>query len=290
MSERHLVLSVLKTEVQAILSLFIVDFLKESNERKAYTEAQHQYTLCYPTLNRDTHPIHFTIRSDPSPGWVPNQNLGVPFYTSPNNKIFVACLCAIGPEGRHFLFLVIPQKTLLAQQNAIDSENKEVEWNIWGEDTRLLDLCPNTMGFVTWECYVYGSKFVITEANFDDEEDFEVNSSTLLVYDFNQYTLKRALAQGASSMSESDITSVPVSSQDSLHCITSATTLSLDVFNDEVTTGLPYRLGCIPFEPSRAPYAVMCSEDSLIAVDVCSHFVRMRLIANSPTGQNTSQH
>ncbi|KAF5375119.1 hypothetical protein D9758_000438 [Tetrapyrgos nigripes] len=282
MSECHAILTILETDRQ--LSLLVIDFLRESADRKAHADAEQCYTLCFPALNAHAVFFRFEIRSDPSPGWRPRQDAGVPFHTSTENRLFVVSLVGIGRWGRHFFFIAVPQKILLAHRGAMDAERRKLEWDEWGQETRLLDLCPISTDFLIWQCYVFGSKFVIMEANFDEDMDFELNRSTLLIFDFNQYALKRALSQSASSTSDTEEpnTAVSVPGIDPSLCITTATKLPADVFDAEVITTLPYRLSALVFEPSKAPDAVMCSEDSLITVHVRSSFNSSKDQANTP--------
>jgi hypothetical protein len=101
-----------------------------------------------------------------------------------------------------------------------------------------------------WVCYVYGSNYVALRK---DKEHFVVD-----VFDFNQRALFRALQKTRDAVPE-----------DGTYAMDPSIFEEGEIFGAQVETSLPYRIRSFSLDlRSIAHIAVVCSEDSLIVVDV----------------------
>jgi len=121
--------------------------------------------------------------------------------------------------------------------------NRRFEWNEWGpRGTRMM---PAPSGHSTvWVCYVFGTKFVSPKRRMGALK-------AIHIYDFNQLALGRAADGGSAEVVDYE------------------TAIKGRVFQDEVTTWLPFREWTYhpPATEAAGNFdAVMLSEDSLLTV------------------------
>lgn len=250
LTERHIIIALLTMpDLYDTLepSLIVLDFKAESNERQAVEEAEHVYSFRYPPLKATANPIKFEIRTDPSPSWVPDHGLKVPFYIAKYNRVYVISLWLLVHDRLRYVTLLVPLATFLSCMDGSPSRHtaKEFQWFDWGPQgsRMLMTHIPSDV----WVCYIYGSKYVTLRK---DKKGFVVD-----VYDFNQRALSRALKKGH----ETD---------DEIYAIDPSTLEDGEIFGDGIETSLPYRLRTLPLNlRSIAHVAVLCSEDSLIILD-----------------------
>jgi len=192
------------------------------------------------------------IQSDPAPSHTPASALSVPFFTGPENRMFVVTILLTDGHSIQNFLIFIPSSTLVEHIATLSSDKRHnnVPWEVWGpKGTRML---PSPGHSNIWVCYVYGTRFVAPH------EVRGTGSTTIRVYDFNPLPIKRA---------------VPASreSGDNTSYVTTATSLdTLGTFEDIITTSLPYSMSKVSLETNTLDGgkfgAVMCSEDSLIIV------------------------
>jgi len=192
------------------------------------------------------------IQSDPAPSHKPAPALSVPFFTGPENRMFVVTLLLTDGHSIQIFVILIPSSTLIKHIATLsrDKRRSSVPWELWGpKGTRML---PSPGHSNIWVCYVYGTRFVAPH------EVRGTGCTTIRVYDFNPLPIKRT---------------VPASreSGNNISYVTEATSLDTSgTFEDIITTSLPYSMSKVSFETNTLDGgkfgAVMCSEDSLIIV------------------------
>jgi hypothetical protein len=230
-------------------NLMVLDFKAESNESHAVDEAEHVYSFRYPVLTTTANPIKFEIRSDPSPSWAPDPGLKVPFYIAKRNRVYAISLWLLVHNRLRAVTLLVPLSTFLSCMDGSSSHHPPnvFQWFDWGpQGTRMLTnrIPPSDV----WVCYTYGLKYVAFRK--------VKNRFAVDVYDFNQPALSRALQQNHDTGAEISAIDPSIFEED-------------EIFEDGIETSLPYRLRTLPLDlRSIAHVAVMCSEDSLIIVDV----------------------
>ena len=231
--------------------LIVLDFVTEFNERHHVEAAEHVCSFRFPQLRTSADPLKLEIRSDPSPSWTPNSGLNVPFYVAENNRLYVITLWLGVHNVLHSVTLLAPLPTFLSCMDGSISHRIDnvFQWSDWGpKGTRMLmnRIPPSAV----WVCYVYGLKYVALRKD-QNRKHFVVD-----VYDFNQPALRRALHKNHDTNTETYVIDPSVLGED-------------DIFEDAVETSLPYRLRTLPLDlRSIAHVAIVCSEDSLIIVDV----------------------
>lgn len=229
--------------------LAVVNFREEPSERHAMQQAEHVFVFQYPSLTADTIPIRFEIRSDPAPGWFPNSNIQVPFFTSQHNRLYAVSLRLLVGNHLRCIMLFAPLSTFLECIQRKDTPiDRRYEWSTWGPGgTRIL--LPRTHPSDVWVCYVNGSRYVALRK---DKKRFTVD-----VYDFNRQGLLRAMNQDSdTAISDSYVTKASTFDEGT-------------IFESEVETSLPYRIQSLPLDlKSITRVAVICSEDNIIIVDV----------------------
>lgn len=239
-------------------SLFVLDFNSESKERQAVDEVEHAILLQYPSLRADL--IAFDIRSDPSPSYMPTATPEAPFYTSHKARLFViSMLVQVGPHVQcitNFVPWVVLQSYV---DLSLSGElGNVIEWDDWGYDTRML--LPDEMHSSVWVCYVYGSRYVVAAKPGTSSN----RPPCGYVYDFNQYML--ASGSGLTEVAEVSASDIPIGET---FYITGENVIAAgEIFNEEVRTCCPYRLRAFPLERSTDRTALMCSEDSIVVVNV----------------------
>lgn len=226
--------------------------------------------------------LDIEIQSDPAPGFIPDAKLGVPFYAQGGGRMnVVTVVLTNGIEMQSFAFM-IPSTTLLKRIAALPSLastddqsqkanlNTNIPWDEWGPKGTRMIFEPQHSN--TWVCHVYGLRYTTPDdVNMNDDEGIH-GATSISVYDFNPLPIRRDARTVKSSMQM---------------YITDSTTIDTDgVFEEPVTTSLPYRLSKMStslnegegmgdgkdvneedFEFGRFG-SVMCSEDSLLVVGV----------------------
>jgi hypothetical protein len=204
------------------------------------------------------------FQSSPVPSYMPDPSLSVPFFTSPENRLFAVTILLSDGHSIQSFIIFIPSSTLTKHIATLpsDTRRRNIPWGIWGPTgTRMI---PSPGQSNIWVCYVHGMRFVAPH------EVREAGSTAVRVYDFNSLAIKRAVATSR----ELD---------GSTSYVTTATSLDTSgAFEDIVTTSLPYRMSKLSLERDSTSVdggqfgAVMCSEDSLIIVGVrnfvCVHY------------------
>lgn len=239
-------------------ALFVIDIFKHAGtDRDILVHADSICRFRLPQLSPLVADCSVFIRSDPAPAWTPHPDLKVPFYTARNERLFVLTLRVFEATGHlHCLLLFIPSSTLTSRIDdlAPDDENRTFTWEDWGPTATRLIHAPPRMTHV-WVCYVFGTKFVFKRI---------VNNKTAVcIMDFNTLPVKRRKAEAGDEMEPG--------LEDSSYETTVTTIPAGTVFNDLVSTSLPFRSHTLVFDsPSQnGPIpltAVMLSEDSLILV------------------------
>lgn len=167
----------------------------------------------------------------------------------------------------------MPSTTFLACINGVNSkdptDNKvDFDWDFWGpRGTRML--VPARPHSSVWVCYVYGSKYVVSDTGGS-------SSLSITIYDFNQLALTRGLStephrQTTASSAKPLQHDVSLDQQTQYHIFPTLLEGG-DIFEEDVQTFLPYRSRTMTL-PFDYRCSVLCSEDSIIIVDV-SVYVR----------------
>lgn len=253
-------------DVQA--ELLIVDFEQEDSSRKTYLDIIYGLKLSLPEFMYLAEPLMFTVRSDPSPPWAPHSDLQVPFHITQDAKMFVASLWVRNRALVDHLTLVIPQSTLLSRLDLLGPMTAPpLDWEAWGPaGSRMTKLYTPNVAFDSWACYVYGTKLIVPEHSSRTNNEFIVQ-----VFDFNLNAVRRAVSQDANvnvypCPTDTSVTHLEC---DKSLCITAPTVFKAgDVFKEEVKTCLPYRWIAKVIPSTRSECSTMCSEDSIIVVDV----------------------
>jgi hypothetical protein len=199
-----------------------------------------------------------SIRFDPSPSWVPDTRLHVPFYNEFNSRLFVISYWAASNIRVQALDILVPSSTLLTQLNTINSGDKRTQfcWEEWGPDgTRMMDWLGHSY---IWVCYVFGTKFVDSRS---DEE-----GTIIEVYDFNLSAFNWAFQNNPGPQEEIDFVCEET-------ILDSQSIGKFAYFDVDVRTTLPYvkRSYVLPNKGQNAIDAVMCTEDNIILVGVRIH-------------------
>ncbi|KAF9462092.1 hypothetical protein BDZ94DRAFT_1261927 [Collybia nuda] len=225
----------------------IVNFREEPKELRSVQGIKHIFFFRFPTLHAGIIPIRFEIRSDPSPGWTPNSNIRVPFFTAQYNRLYVVSLWLLVGSRMRCVMLFAPSATFLARIQKDMPEDRIYEWSAWGpRGTRIL--LPRTPPSDIWVCYVNGSRYVTLRK---DKKQFALD-----VYNFNHRGVLRSLNLAG----DTDIKS---------KCVTDARLPEGGtIFQSTVETSLPYRIQTLLLGlKSIMNIAVVCSEDNIIIVD-----------------------
>lgn len=256
--------------------LLVVDFEKESERRQSASDVQYSFSFHYPHLLGDVQPIAFQIQSDPAPLWQARRDPCVPFHIDKNNSLYVVSLWVQVEDAVRCVTTLVPSTTLLTCINGLNSKglaHNEVDfdWDLWGpRGTRML--VPAQPHSSIWVCYVYGSKYVVSET----DQNGGSSSLSIKIYDFNQLALKRGLStepHTQTTASSANHLQHGVSlDQQTQYQIFPTLLEGGDIFEEDVQTFLPYRSRTLAL-PFNYNCSVLCSEDSIIIVDV-SVYVR----------------
>ncbi|KAH9037200.1 hypothetical protein EDB85DRAFT_1937014 [Lactarius pseudohatsudake] len=125
------------------------------------------------TTPADTHLLRFLfgrrfrsimellLTSDPSPGWLPNARLQVPFQIAGDERIIAMNLQLY--YNREGLFqcetVLIPAKTLLGQiENRPIKDGCDVDWESCGP--QFMEHIPEHGEWDVWTCFVFGMRYI----------------------------------------------------------------------------------------------------------------------------------
>lgn len=213
------------------------------------------------------------IRADPSPSFAPHPDLPVPFHLSRNNRIYVITLWFQVQHGEiKSLVLFVPSKTLLdvvqSAEKGISDGIQNVPWDAWGPDGTRMMISNHPRSHV-WVCFVYGTKYVGLE-----QPESGDTKAWCRVYDFTDLPVRR----GKVDIKEENIIRAPASlshlkSREAMYHVGASIIPAGKIFDNEVSTAYPFRWKSMELEIPLAgglenPCAVMCSEDSIVIVDV----------------------
>ncbi|KAG6911554.1 hypothetical protein DXG01_011856 [Tephrocybe rancida] len=115
-----------------VLSLLVIDFKKESNEKHAITKAEHGFSLLLPHLHEETEVLRMELRSDPAPTFSPCSQQELPFYTASNNRLFTTSLNVFSARGRYNIVFCAPLSTVRSCLDRRVAGQKFAEWSTWG--------------------------------------------------------------------------------------------------------------------------------------------------------------
>lgn len=247
--------------------LLIVDVEKETERPQRPSDVQYSFSFHFPHLEEDVHQLAFQIQSDPVPLWQAHRDPRVPFYMDKNNSLYVVSLWVQVEDAVRCVTTLVPSTTFLACINGVDSKDPadhkvDFVWDFWGpRGTRMIE--PAQPHSIVWVCYVYGSKYVVSETG-------ENASLSIKIYDFNQLALKRGLSTAPhtqTTASSAKLLQHDVSlGQQTQYQIFPTLLEGGDIFEEDVQTFLPYRSRTLAL-PFNYKCSVMCSEDSIIIVD-----------------------
>ncbi|KAL0578615.1 Amino-acid acetyltransferase, mitochondrial [Marasmius crinis-equi] len=266
LSERRILLAVISiSHVQEDFEsgLLVVDFEAESSQRKAYNEVLHGCTLALPKLSRTTLPVRLSIRCDPSPTWTPSPDLRAPFHLARYNRVYAVSLSVQtdldeveeDEEDSHVVVFFVPQRTLMTKGVIADGVQHKVEWEDWGPNVKLILMSGNAIP--TDQVREYSSR---TDGMF-----------TVLLYDFN----RRMRARDEAIAHNCDLSNLGALPPDETFYV-SAPTKIRKIFDEEVTTCMPYRVHTVSLPATDPHCALMCSEDAVIVVDVLSSALKTK--------------
>ncbi|KAH8099418.1 hypothetical protein BXZ70DRAFT_943596 [Cristinia sonorae] len=252
LTDRHVILSLVREhdEHESEVVLAVADFKSASPEKVHCGDVEFTCEFQYPALRHDAQVLAVTLRADPSPGWVPH-HLSTPFNKDRNERLLVITLWAQIRLGEHNhvqpLLHFVPSSTILrylGQRTEGELPSITVPWEKWGPSgSRMLESLPRHSP--TWVCYVHGMTFV-RHSPID-----KLPRKLVQILDFNQVAVKRALADPLFSLGE---------------VICEPTRVSLQLFQGDVTTSLPFQLKTVTLPPWREFGSPMVSEDSIVMV------------------------
>ncbi|KAK1228646.1 hypothetical protein PQX77_008240 [Marasmius sp. AFHP31] len=282
LSERHVALAVISVFVhqeELGISLLVVDFEAEPSQKKRYDESARSYSLMLPRLSSSTLPVSFSIRCDPSPVWAPNPDLRVPFHLAPSNRIHIVSLFFQtdedsedgdeDEENAHVVVLFAPQSTLLAHADAQEDTHRTIDWEVWGPTgTRLMKFPHAQMHSTVWECYSYGSRYVVWECSSRTNDMY-----TMLLYDFG----RRARSREEATDHNCDLSALRSLPPDETFHVDAPTEIT-KIFDQKVTTYMPYRVHLVSLPATNSRSSLMCSEDALIVVDSSENERQYRIL------------
>lgn len=239
--------------------LYVVDLDTIRAEKTEFDEVEYRCAFLYPACDPWVHPLSFLIRSDPCSDWSPHPSVRVPFSIGSGPRLYIVTIWVMQGEEVSAIDLFVLSDTLLGHTNTLKKgeTRHHFEWPEWGPDkTRMIAQVPHSH---TWVCYVFGTWF--SSIGGGGRENRHRDSRTLEVWDFNQLGIRRDATR-----EEGEPPGVEWHVEDSV--------LSSRVFVGEVRTRLAYRVFRkrlpAPLEGEPVFTEAMCSEDSVILVDVSS--------------------
>lgn len=247
--------------------LFVVDLDSSHGERIEFDEVEYLCAFLYPACYPWVHPLSFLIRSDPCTDWSPHPSVQVPFSIGPGPRLYIVTIWVMQGEEVSPIDLFVLSDTLLDHVHTLREGEigHDFEWSEWGPaGTRMITQAPHSH---VWVCYVFGTRFSSILGG--GRENRQRESRILEVWDFNQLGIRRDVRR------EAELSEVEWHVGDT-------SVLSSRVFVGEVRTRLPYRVFRrkldAPLEGEPVFTEAMCSEDSIILVDVSGLIQSVRYI------------
>ncbi|KAF5384977.1 hypothetical protein D9615_001390 [Tricholomella constricta] len=144
MSKREVIFGLLgpSENEDLAVTLLVLDFEKECNERHAITEVEHGVSFLYPSFQPHIGLVTFEIRSDPAPTLTPPSRLQLPFFTASHNRLLTASLSIIHNNRLQTVMLFSPLATFRSCLDRRITGQKTIDWSVWGPKT-LLNMIPH---------------------------------------------------------------------------------------------------------------------------------------------------
>ena len=200
-------------------------------------------------------PLAMSIRSDPAPGWQPNPELKVPFYTSRNDRLFAITLWVAEGANISTLVLFVPNSTITSRLRSSTAQRKEFSWEEWGPRGSRMVIAPSGHS-VIWVCYIFGQSF-ISPWRTEEDDTPPVGPKAIQILDFDRLAVKKDVTEGRAF-------GHPVTKT-----VRGTTVIDIPyILRRPVRTTLPYREKTIrvPTHCDHTFNAVMLSEDSIVTV------------------------
>lgn len=245
--------------------LNVVDYAKERWKHCAIDQLETSFELeCPPLSNREVYLTEMQLRADP--GCFVDNKLGGPFVQDTKDFIIVfTTSLTVRDHDRHVIQYISAQRLLEGVEAyapfARDSHGDlrpPVPYTEWMKDTRIQVVGKNEEPSDVWVCNVYGNRYILAAPMFRDG----VFGLELEVLDFNQRALKRdahpSRKSGYSGYVKTQPNQIPPDKP----------------FIDEIETCLPYRRQSWFLEDVHAHCKAMCTEDSIVIVDVSFLYCR----------------
>jgi hypothetical protein len=270
-SETHIVAALTREDEDGLVDetcLVLVDFSSLDGSAMSMDDIHPCLLLMLPVLANNAHFVDVSIRSDPTPGWSPSEELDVPFHISKYDRLFVVTMYIVSRNGGHALSLYVPRNTFDSMLERARAENEWVmPWDIWGRDgTRMLKHAR--LPSPVWECFVFGSKAVSSHTGSNATGKISAE-----IYDFNPAKIKHHQALCRESGASFEMSGI------SLETVTAPSVFNDPMlFRQPVETYLPFRRGTMVLEEDEAQACeVMCYEDGLVIINVCSFHLHVRM-------------
>lgn len=171
-------------------------------------------------IEDETAIFHMELLCEPGPLYKPSPSLSSPFHVARGERLIVLIVHVVDERGMgedypiNFYMLSSRLLACLKDPDQPDSEEVQIPWADWGRHCRAIHSSVLAGGSF-WPCAVYGTKHVI-------EEDGQAT-----IYDFNQASVHSLLSSGGD--------------PESLGCVVPSNDLENNLFEETVTTSLPYR-------------------------------------------------
>ncbi|KAG2369407.1 hypothetical protein BDR07DRAFT_1323501 [Suillus spraguei] len=239
--------------------LLILDMSRPSTIKLTLT-ADYVCVFGFPSFDPVVSPVNIAIRPDPFPEWKLNIEAHIPFSIVHEQQLLLVTMWVELEERKKKVSydLFVPANILLSCVTTLSRQNSNsrhmINWDTWGSTgTRFLKSPPHSH---VWTGYVFGTKFgsLIKPPKTATGQ----RSQILQVWDFNQLSLKRAVALGFE--------------REHTRFISDATLVRDEVLIEAVRTSLPYSVttrtlppSCSPEEPAFTD--AMCCEDAILLVN-----------------------
>lgn len=160
------------------------------------------------------------------------------------------------------LVLFVPSSTISSHlSNSV--RGVDLSWEEWGPTGTRMRIAPSGHSAV-WVCYVWGLKFVAPYRFGTNVFEHPRGPKMIQMFDFNQLSIRRAIANGETKEELEDGTSA---------IFTDATELKVPgVFQETIRTSLPFRWWSkkVPYHQRGAYESVMINEDAIVTVNSVS--------------------
>ena len=245
--------------------LCVVDFVKESPRRCQLDELETSFEVEYPPLSKcDVYLGDIQLRADP--GCFVDSRPGGPFSQDTKDFIIVLTTSVLVRGRDQYVLQFISAQHLLEVVEEYASISRAsngrlrppVSYIEWVHDTRIRVIGDAAEPSDVWICYVCGNRYVLGAPTTRDG----VCGLGVKVMDFNQLALKR----DAQPSTESDYSGYIKTQPEQIP--------KHKPFDDELETCLPYRRHSLFLEGGHGHCKAMCTEDSIVIVDVSVLFCR----------------